>query len=131
MGDPLTVADWPPSPIHTDRLVLRAPEARDRAGFVDLLTEPEVSRYLGGPRERAAVEDAIPAIPADRPGNFVVEVGGGFIGWAAARFDEPVLLCTQTANARSVSLAVRLGFTEAERFDEFGAEQWLGVRHPG
>ena len=25
-------------------------------------------------------------------------------------------------------LAAKLGFTEVERFEEFGAEQWFGVR---
>jgi RimJ/RimL family protein N-acetyltransferase len=43
---------------------------------------------------------------------------------------EPVLLCTQSTNAASVRVAARLGFTEVERFEEFGAEQWLGVRTP-
>jgi RimJ/RimL family protein N-acetyltransferase len=42
--------------------------------------------------------------------------------------DEPVLLCTQLANERSLALAMRLGFREVERFSEHGAEQWLGVR---
>lgn len=39
---------------------------------------------------------------------------------------EPVVLCTQTANDRSMRVASKLGFTEVERFEEFGAEQWLG-----
>ncbi len=43
---------------------------------------------------------------------------------------EPVVLKTQTANARSMRLAARLGFTEVERFEAWGAEQWLGLR-PG
>jgi RimJ/RimL family protein N-acetyltransferase len=34
---------------------------------------------------------------------------------------------TQTANDRSMRLAAKLGFTEVERFEEYGAEQWLGV----
>lgn len=44
---------------------------------------------------------------------------------------EPVVLCTQAANAASVRVAAKLGFTEAERFEEFGAEQWFGVRPSG
>ncbi|MFF4398648.1 GNAT family N-acetyltransferase [Streptomyces sp. NPDC001480] len=40
---------------------------------------------------------------------------------------EPIVLCTQTANDRSVRLAAKLGFTEVERFEEYGAEQWFGV----
>ena len=38
------------------------------------------------------------------------------------------MVCTQSANAASVRLAERLGFAEAGRFEEFGAEQWFGVR---
>ncbi|MFI1676245.1 GNAT family N-acetyltransferase [Streptomyces sp. NPDC020607] len=40
---------------------------------------------------------------------------------------EPVVLCTQTANDRSMRLAAKLGFVEVERFQEFGDEQWFGV----
>ncbi|WP_046775761.1 GNAT family N-acetyltransferase [Streptomyces yangpuensis] len=43
---------------------------------------------------------------------------------------EPVVLCTRSANDRSMRLAAKLGFTEVERFEEFGAEQWFGVRSP-
>ncbi|MEU1616548.1 GNAT family N-acetyltransferase [Streptomyces sp. NPDC005722] len=42
----------------------------------------------------------------------------------------PVVLTTRTANARSMGLAAKLGFTEVERFEDYGAEQWLGVRSP-
>lgn len=41
---------------------------------------------------------------------------------------EPLVLCTQVANERSMRLAVRLGFAEAERFEQYGAQQWFGVR---
>lgn len=51
--------------------------------------------------------------------------------WVAAALPgEPVVLCTQVANAASVRLAERLGFAEVQRFEEFGSEQWLGVRMP-
>ncbi|MFD8432135.1 GNAT family N-acetyltransferase [Streptomyces coelicoflavus] len=43
---------------------------------------------------------------------------------------EPVVLTTQTANARSMRLAAKLGFTEVERFRAWDAEQWLGLRPP-
>ncbi|MFK0292847.1 GNAT family N-acetyltransferase [Streptomyces sp. NPDC090442] len=43
---------------------------------------------------------------------------------------EPVVLYTQTANDRSMRLAAKLGFTEVERFEAWGAEQWMGVRPP-
>jgi RimJ/RimL family protein N-acetyltransferase len=47
---------------------------------------------------------------------------------ASALTDDDVLLCTQTENAPSIRLAHRLGFVEAEQFEEFGAKQWLGRR---
>lgn len=43
---------------------------------------------------------------------------------------EPVVLTTQTANAASMRLAVKLGFAEVERFQAWDAEQWLGLRSP-
>ncbi|MGW4235067.1 GNAT family N-acetyltransferase [Streptomyces sp. NPDC004980] len=169
---------WPPAPIRTERLVLRASEARDRAAFVELFASPEVGTYLGGPRPRDELERAVPGVPGRRPGLFVIDLGGAMIGtvsldrrdagrpghlrpdageaelgymflpeaWGrgyaaeacGAALDwftealpgEPVVLCTQFANARSMRLAARLGFTEAERFEEFGATQWFGVRSP-
>jgi RimJ/RimL family protein N-acetyltransferase len=162
---------WPPEPIRTDRLLLRQPEARDRAAFIELLTSPEVNTYLGGPRPRDEVEAELPGTPEPQPGLFVVDLDGAMIGqvilrralgrsfppaagkaelgyqflphawgfgyaaeacaaalgWLATEFPgEPVVLFTQTANARSIRLAARLGFTEAGRFDAWGAEQWCG-----
>jgi RimJ/RimL family protein N-acetyltransferase len=38
------------------------------------------------------------------------------------------VLTTQTANEPSVRLAMKLGFTEEERLEAYGAEQWFGVR---
>jgi hypothetical protein len=57
----LGLVAWPPAPIKTERLVLREPEAGDRAAVIELFASPEV------------------------------------------------------------------GFTEVERFEEYGAEQWFGV----
>ncbi|MGW1108003.1 GNAT family N-acetyltransferase [Streptomyces sp. NPDC002540] len=60
--------------------------------------------------------------------GYAFEACSAALGWFADAFPgEPVVLCTQVANDRSVSLAVKLGFTEMERFEEFGAEQWFGV----
>lgn len=42
----------------------------------------------------------------------------------------PVVLTTQSANDRAMRLAEKLGFTEVERFEEFGAEQWFGEWTP-
>ena len=169
---------WPPAPINTDRLVLRAPEARDRAAFIELHTSPEVGAYIGGARPRDEVERAVPETPDSRPGRFFVERDGALIGtvelnrrdaeyrtqahpgarevalgylflpqawgrgyaaeacaavlgWFADELPgEPVVLCTQTANHRSRRLAAKLGFTEVQRFEAWGAEQWFGVWSP-
>jgi RimJ/RimL family protein N-acetyltransferase len=168
--------DWPPAPIETERLVLRAPEARDRAAIIELFASPEVRIYLGGARPRDELERTVPEVPSRRPGLFVVDLDGAMIGtitldrrdaerpghirphageaelgymflpeawgcgyateacaaaldwFAAALPNEPVVLCTQTANDRSMRLAAKLGFTELERFEEHGAEQWFGAR---
>jgi RimJ/RimL family protein N-acetyltransferase len=76
----LDIVSWPPGPIRTERLVLREPEARDRAGFVELLASPEVNTYLGGPRPRGEVERETPEVPERWPGSFVVEHDGTMIG---------------------------------------------------
>ncbi|WP_335934793.1 GNAT family N-acetyltransferase [Streptomyces sp. PTD5-9] len=169
---------WPPAPIRTERLVLREPEARDRAAFIELFASPEVGAYLGGPRPRDECERALPETPERRPGLFVIELDGAMIGaielnrrdadrrshvrpdageaelgylllpeawgrgyaaeacaaalgwFAAACPGEPVVLCTQTANDRSMRLAARLGFTEVQRYEAWGAEQWMGLWSP-
>jgi RimJ/RimL family protein N-acetyltransferase len=166
---------WPPEPIRTERLVLREPEARDRAAFIELLASPEVSAYLGGPRPREELEREIPLGPERRPGIFAVDLDGAMIGqvilrsalglslpaaagkaelgymflpqawgfgyaaeacaaalgWLADQLPgETVVLLTQTANARSMRLAAKLGFTEAGRFEAWDAEQWFGMRSP-
>ena len=162
---------WPPEPIRTERLVLREPEARDRAAFIELLVSPEVSTYLGGPRPRDELEREMPGTPERPPGLFAVDFNGAMIGqvilkratglcagkaelgylflpqaWGFGYAEEacaaalgwldstlpgePVVLKTQTANARSMRLAVKLGFTEVERYEAWDAEQWLGMRSP-
>ena len=162
---------WPPEPIRTERLVLREPEALDRAALIGLLASPEVGTYLGGPRPRGELEREMPRTPERPPGLFIVDLDGAMIGqvilkratghgageaelgylflpqaWGfgyaaeacAAALDwlddalpgKPVVLKTQTANARSMRLAAKLGFTEVGRFEAWGAEQWFGLRRP-
>ncbi len=166
---------WPPAPLVTERLVLRASEARDRAAFVELFASPEVGTYVGGARPRDELERAVPEVPGQRPGVFVVtrddlmigiitldrrgaerrghvrpegseaelgylflpaawgqgyaaEACAAVLDWYAATLPgEPVVLSTQTANERAMRLAAKLGFTEVERFEEYGAEQWFGA----
>ncbi|WP_447034833.1 GNAT family N-acetyltransferase [Streptomyces sp. DSM 118878] len=61
--------------------------------------------------------------------GYAAEACAAALDWFAdARPGEPVVLCTQVANAPSMRLAAKLGFTEVARFEEFGAEQWFGVR---
>ncbi|MGW5190748.1 hypothetical protein ACWEOO_15970 [Kribbella sp. NPDC004138] len=36
----------------------------------------------------------------------------------------------QPRNAASMRLATKLGFTEVERYEAWGADQWLGVWSP-
>ena len=166
---------WPPEPIRTERLVLRAPQARDRATVVELLASPEVGTYLGGPRPRDKLEREMPGAPQRPPGLFIVDLDGAMIGqvilgratehgpaaaagqaelgylflprawgfgyateactaalgWLARELPgEPVVLFTQTANARSMRLAAKLGFTEVGRYAAYGAEQWFGTWSP-
>ncbi|BBB02167.1 putative acetyltransferase [Actinacidiphila reveromycinica] len=84
MSDLSPVA-WPPAPIRTARLVLRASEARDRATFVDLLASPEVHAYLGGPRRRDELERELPEVPERWPGSFVAALDGAMIGQVLLR----------------------------------------------
>ena len=63
--------------------------------------------------------------------GYAAEACAAVLEWSdIALPGEPLVLCTQTANLGSMRLAARLGFTEVERFEEFGAEQWFGVRWP-
>ena len=60
--------------------------------------------------------------------GYAAEACAAALGWFAdALPGEPVVLSTQTANDRSMRLAAKLGFTEVERFEEYGAEQWFGL----
>ncbi|MGW6902987.1 GNAT family N-acetyltransferase [Streptomyces sp. NPDC054940] len=63
--------------------------------------------------------------------GYAAESCAAALDWfAAALPGEPVVLATQTANARSMRLAAKLGFIEVERFEAYGAEQWFGMWSP-
>lgn len=63
--------------------------------------------------------------------GYAAEACAAALSWfAGALPGEPVVLCTQTANDRAMRLAAKLGFTEVERFEDYGAEQWFGVWSP-
>lgn len=60
--------------------------------------------------------------------GYAAEACSAALAWfAGALPGEPVVLCTRTASDRSMRLAAKLGFTEVERFEEYGAEAWFGV----
>jgi RimJ/RimL family protein N-acetyltransferase len=57
--------------------------------------------------------------------GYAAEACAAVLDWfAGALPSEPVVLSTQTANDRPMRLAAKLGFTEVDRFEEYGAEQW-------
>ncbi|MGW3852715.1 GNAT family N-acetyltransferase [Streptomyces fagopyri] len=60
--------------------------------------------------------------------GYATEACTAALDWFAdALPGEPVVLYTQTANASSMRVAAKLGFSELERFEAWGAEQWFGV----
>jgi RimJ/RimL family protein N-acetyltransferase len=60
--------------------------------------------------------------------GYAAEACAAALDWFAGALPrEPVVLATQTANVRAMRLAAKLGFTEVERFEDYGAEQWFGV----
>ncbi|WP_411133029.1 GNAT family N-acetyltransferase [Streptomyces sp. C10] len=93
---------WPPAPIRTERVVLREPEARDRAAFIELLASPEVGTYLGGPRPRDELEREMPGAPSRRPGLFIVDLDGAMIG--------QITLTRETGHLRQAAGRAELGY---------------------
>jgi RimJ/RimL family protein N-acetyltransferase len=60
--------------------------------------------------------------------GYATEACTAALDWFAdALPGQSVVLCTQTANDRSMRLAAQLGFTEEERYEAWGTEQWFGV----
>jgi len=80
---PLTDVPWPPEPITTDRLILRATNTSDRGGYLELFSSDDVGQYVGGAQDRQELERIIPPIPGNRTGVFAVELCGEFIGFVS------------------------------------------------
>ncbi|TRV80798.1 GNAT family N-acetyltransferase [Streptomyces sp. 130] len=80
---------WPPAPIRTARLVLRASESRDRPAYIELFASPEVNAYLGGARPRDQLAREVPGTPGRRPGHFVIELDGEMIGTVELKRRDP------------------------------------------
>ncbi len=45
--------------LETERLILRLQQVSDIAPLVDLWTDPEVTRYIVGPRDRDWIQSAL------------------------------------------------------------------------
>ena len=111
--------------------MLREPEARDRAAFIELFGSPEVNTYLGGPRPRDELEREMPGAPERWPGNFVVDLDGSMIG--------QVLLRRATKHRPAAVGKVDLGYLFLPRAWGFGyaaeacaaALDWLAGALPG
>lgn len=62
--------------IESDRLVLRKARDTDREGIIEVLTDPEVRAYLGGPRPREGVEQSLDragtATATAAPGSYII-----------------------------------------------------------
>jgi RimJ/RimL family protein N-acetyltransferase len=81
----------------------------------------------GPPAAAGEVELGYLFLPEAWGFGYAAEACAAALGWLADELpDEPVVLFTQTANIRSMRLAAKLGFTEVERYEDYGAEQWFG-----
>ena len=110
-----------------------------RPGLSQLISaEPWSARSVSG-GQRGTVPRLLPGRPSlatcscRRRGGFgyAAEACAAALGWFAGALPaEPVVLFTQTANVRSMRLAAKLGFTEVERYEAYGAEQWSGMWSP-
>lgn len=97
-------------------------------GFIQLLDRRDAERPGHVRPEGGEAELGYTFLPGAWGYGYAAEACAAALGWFAdALPGEPVVLTTQTANGRSMRLAAKLGFTEVERFEEWGAEQWFGV----
>jgi len=91
-----------------------------------------ILRRAAGERGTGKLELGYLFLPEAWGFGYATEACAAALEWLdSALPGEPVVLFTQTANERSMRLAAKLGFTEAERFHAWGAEQWFGMRPPG
>jgi RimJ/RimL family protein N-acetyltransferase len=128
-------------PLPRDELVRTMPELPGRYPGIfaielgglfigAVMLERRTVRRPGHVRDEGdELEISFTLLPAYWGRGYASEAAEAVLAWADAVFpDEPVLRCTQAANARARRLADRLGFRHVATLNEFGTEQWLGVR---
>jgi RimJ/RimL family protein N-acetyltransferase len=117
-----------------EREMPEVPERRPGLFVVDLdgaMIGQIILRRATGQRGNGKAELGYLFLPEAWGHGYAAEACAAALGWLADELpSEPVVLFTQTANARSMRVAAKLGFTEVERFEAFGAEQWFGMRSP-
>ncbi|WP_377267811.1 GNAT family N-acetyltransferase [Peterkaempfera sp. SMS 1(5)a] len=101
----------------------------DGAVIGTIQLDPHAPELSGSRRKAGGTELGYLFLPEAWGRGYATEACAAALDWFAGELPgEPVVLYTQTANARSMRLAAKLGFTEVERFQAYGAEQWFGVR---
>ena len=101
-------------------------------GYIQLLDRRDAERPGHVRPEGGEAELGYMFLPEAWGHGYAAEACTAALRWFADAFPgEPVVLSSQAANARSLRLAAKLGFTEVERFEEWGAEQWFGAWYPG
>ena len=132
-----TYIGGPQSREHLERSVPEVPRGRSGLAVVDLdgVMIGIVTLDRRDPERKGRVSSAggeaelgYMFLPQAWGRGYATEACAAALDWFACdRPKEPVVLSTQTGNEASMRVAEKLGFTEAERFEDFGAEQWLGV----
>jgi RimJ/RimL family protein N-acetyltransferase len=128
---------WAPTSVVLEREVPEVPGRRPGFFVIDLdgamvgmvtLDRRDAKRQTRVRPDGGQTELGYMFLPTAWGQGYAAEACAAALDWFAdALPGEPVVLCTQTANDRAMRLAAKLGFTEVERFEEYGAEQWFGV----